>query len=144
MIVDAHVLLCRVDGSEHDFLPGGHIELGEGAHESLRREMLEELGDAGTGTQVGRYLGAVEHAYASRGERRHEVNHCFEATIPLLSAARAPQSPEAYLQFRWQRLDALRSIDLRPRPVIDLVLDGRDGGPRWFSTIPSEEIRERE
>jgi nucleoside triphosphatase len=38
------MVLCRSNGKEKFFLPGGHIEGGELVEEALMRELKEELG----------------------------------------------------------------------------------------------------
>ncbi|GMA17189.1 NUDIX domain-containing protein [Deinococcus metallilatus] len=58
VIQDAgHVLVAQARGFSHTFLPGGHIEPGEGMKAVLARELSEELG---LSVEVSRFLGVVE------------------------------------------------------------------------------------
>ncbi|HET6946222.1 MAG TPA: NUDIX domain-containing protein, partial [bacterium] len=64
MVRDGRLLLAHFHGSDHTFLPGGHVEMGESIPAALRREFLEELR---VKVGIGPYLGAVEHGWTTRG-----------------------------------------------------------------------------
>ena len=38
------ILLAQAKGDTNTFLPGGHVEFGESAKETLKREIQEEMG----------------------------------------------------------------------------------------------------
>ncbi|HYE78325.1 MAG TPA: NUDIX domain-containing protein [bacterium] len=122
ILVDAHVLLACNNKAEIRHLPGGHVERGQGAREALQREIREELG---RDSKIGRFLGAIEHAFEQEGEFKHEINLLFEVTVPGLSIDRVPESPEAKLDLFWERLDTLADCALRPAVLADLL-------PRWL------------
>lgn len=129
------VLVVRADGQPHTFLPGGHVEDGEGLASCLRRELWEELG---VEAAVGRYLGAVEHRWRRDGTPQYEINHCFAAEAPALPAD-APPAREDYLSFGWVPVDALDEVDLQPAPLRRLLADPNGTAPWWASTLaPSE------
>jgi ADP-ribose pyrophosphatase YjhB (NUDIX family) len=58
--------------------PGGGIELGERATEALRRELMEELGQA---IAEPRLLAVMENIYQHHGVLGHEVAFVFEAAF---------------------------------------------------------------
>ena len=130
-----HVLLVRADGQSHTFLPGGHVEDGEGLAACLRRELQEELGVT---TSIGRYRGAVEHQWWRDGDRQYELNHCFAVEAPALTAETAPVAREDYLTFSWVPVDqaALAEVDLHPLPLRRLLVnDESTANPWWASTL---------
>jgi len=132
-----HVLLVQADGQSHTFLPGGHVEAGEGLVACLRRELREELGVAAT---VGRYRGVVEHRWWREDERQYELNHCFAVEAPALRAETRPEAREGYLTFGWVPVDtaALTEVDLQPAPLRRLLVEGTgDGASWWASTMES-------
>jgi ADP-ribose pyrophosphatase YjhB (NUDIX family) len=127
------VLLCRTRGRRNTYLPGGHVEFGESARESLRREVREELGVRGA---AGRFLGVVEHTFRQGGRRKCEINLVFELKISGLQAARAPRSSEAYIEFLWADARRLVAVRIEPAPLRRLIpawLRG-SGGPVAFAT----------
>ena len=126
------VLVVRADGQSHTFLPGGHVEDGEGLEECLRRELREELGVDAT---VGRYRGVVEHRWQRDGTPQYELNHCFGVEAPALPDT-APSAEEGYLSFEWAPADALDTVDLQPAPLRRLLVDeARGDGSWWASTV---------
>ena len=56
IIADGKVLLAHQKGADNTYLPGGHIESGEGAEDALIREIEEEIGKIAI---VERFIGAV-------------------------------------------------------------------------------------
>lgn len=111
-VVGDCLLLCRRKGTDYSYLPGGHIDPGEGARAALRRELNEELGRRAT---VGRFLGAVENHYTKRGGSTVcEINLIFEFHLRGLRSDRPPPSAEKRLVFEWTPLRRLARSDLQP------------------------------
>jgi 8-oxo-dGTP diphosphatase len=131
IVSEGRLLLAHKPGAAHTFLPGGHIEPGEAATAALRRELLEELGRH---LAVGRFLGAVEHAWTEAGGG-HEVNLVFVVDAGGLAADRAPGSREPHIEFLWQPLDALAARGLEPRVLCETLPRWLAGGPGWATTI---------
>ncbi len=121
-----HILLARKKGAPHTFLPGGHVEFGEAASSALARELQEELGIA---MEVGRFLGAVEHAWTDPLGPSHELNLVFEVTWPGLDRPAPVGSVEPHLEFVWQPTDQLAARNLQPRVLCELL-------PRWLAAGP--------
>lgn len=137
LVADGRVLLAHKPGAAHTFLPGGHIEPGESAAAALRRELQEELGLAAS---VGRFLGAVEHAW-TEGEGGHEVNLLFLVRADGLPADRPPASREPHIEFLWQAADALAARRLEPRVLCEVLPAWLRGGAGWASTMTVGEIQ---
>lgn len=132
---DDRLLVVRAEGQPHTFLPGGHVEDGEGLEGGLRRELREELG---VDAAVGRYLGAVEHRWRRDGTPQYELNHCFAVEAPAV-ADDTPAAREDYLSFAWAPVGALDEAGLQPAPLRRLLADGNGTVPWWASTLsPSE------
>jgi ADP-ribose pyrophosphatase YjhB (NUDIX family) len=125
------VLLVRAEGNAHTFLPGGHVQDGEGLREGLRRELREELG---VESEVGGYLGTVEHRWERAGTPQYELNHCFAVTAPALPAPEAPPAREEYLVFEWAPVDVLDEAALQPAPLRSLLKAPAEP-PWWASTL---------
>jgi len=128
---DDRLLVVRAEGQPHTFLPGGHVEDGEGLEDCLRRELREELGVAAV---VGRYLGAVEHRWRRDGTPQYELNHCFATEAPALPDD-APPAREDYLSFAWAPVGALGEAALQPPPLRRLLADPNETAPWWASTL---------
>ncbi|MDF2653350.1 MAG: hypothetical protein K0Q73_9155 [Paenibacillus sp.] len=133
IISDNHILIARMKGA-HSFLPGGGIELGEGAQTALKRELAEELGI--TSCEITRFLGVVE--FGLEDNNYHEINHLFEVKSKQLIAGVPPQSLESHLEFFWiePTLDNVKKINVLPYLIQEMIpqilLEGK---PLWVSNM---------
>ncbi len=128
IIIDqGHILLAHHPSWKqgHYYLPGGHIEHGESAQQTVLRELDEEIGIAFT---IGRFLGCLEYSfYANLGTKvchTHEYNFLFLAESSEMKAGVIPVQKEEHVAFAWAPLENLGSINLLPAPLIQLI-------PKW-------------
>lgn len=123
------ILLCTSLTAEPHFyyLPGGHIEHGEGAADSLVRELQEEMGLL---FSIKRFLGCFEYSFDPHAYKRskkichtHEYNFIFEASPPqVLTRDKSLASKEHTIEFSWVSLDQIIKIDLRPESLKELIV----------------------
>lgn len=114
-----HVLIHRAVPDTIWALPGGRVEHGEAAAETLAREMQEEIGSDAT---VGPLRFLIENFFRMGGRDAHEIGFYFDvrlASPPPFSATEVVhrnRDGDADLEFRWVRDTApeLTSWNLRP------------------------------
>lgn len=119
-----HFLIAHTNGASNTYLPGGHVEAGEGLKYALARELVEELG---VESEIGMYLGTVEHVWEDGGGHSHEVNHLFEVTSPELQNDHPPQSLEDHNEFLWLAPSKFDEHNLQPKPLRQLLADWEPG-----------------
>lgn len=132
------VLLAKAKGYPNTFLPGGHVEIGESAKEALIREIMEELG---IDSQVGSFLGLIEHSWEHQGKLHFEINQVFEVTSLDLNPHANPVSAESHLEFFWCSESEFDESNLEPYPIRNLIKNYLNGERivGWESTILTSE-----
>ena len=105
-----HVLLHQSDRDDFWSLPGGRVEWQEATHDTLKREMREELNVT---VQVSRLLWVVENFFPYDHKTFHELGFYYLMQLPGNSTlndttrtATASDGPLT-LTFRWFALNAL-------------------------------------
>ena len=116
---EGHVLVHRAVHESFWTFPGGRAEIGETSEETLRREMMEELG---VDVAVGRLLWSVENFFHYEQLDWHELGLYYLMDIP----AEFPFDPKRIvhriedgdneLEFKWVRAtrEALVALDIPP------------------------------
>ncbi|MGI5870002.1 MAG: NUDIX domain-containing protein [Kiritimatiellia bacterium] len=121
-VLDGMVLLCRNRKAGNVYLPGGHLEPGEGLAQALAREIREEIG---LEAREPRFLGVAESRFVQKGVPVAEINFVFAIDIPGLDAARPPVGLEGHIEFLWWPL-----ADVPASGMLPASLAGRLQG--WF------------
>jgi 8-oxo-dGTP pyrophosphatase MutT (NUDIX family) len=115
---NGHVLVHRAVHEPFWTFPGGRAEIGETSEETLRREMIEELGAT---VQVGRLLWVVENFFHYEGRDWHEFGLYYLMDLPEAFpfhptdiVYRVIDTHE--LEFKWAPAtrNALKSLDIPP------------------------------
>ena len=131
-VLDGHLLVCRTKGAHNTYLPGGHVDFGEGAKLALVREIMEEMGRKAS---VSRFLGGCDHSFMQKGEEHSEINLVFEMHVEGLVAGTVPESQEDHIEFFWVELDRVAESNLEPailRSCLKDWLDGKRPDDRWI------------
>jgi 8-oxo-dGTP pyrophosphatase MutT (NUDIX family) len=129
--LDSHVLLHRVITDDFWALPGGRPHHFESAPEALRREMREEFGET---VEVARLSAVIEVVFLPV----HEIDLCFEATLPPdsrlrdLTVEHAGNEENLPLIFKWFPIAALQNERILPRPVTTAITNRAEGCDYWF------------
>ena len=90
---------------------GGHVEFGEYALDTVRREFREEIGQELTDVRL---LGVLENIFGWRGETEHEVVFIFTAAF---AAAAAYQIEEQRIRDKPERRVLWRPADAVSPPL---------------------------
>lgn len=123
---DGHVLVHRAAHEDFWTFPGGRAEIGETSVETLKREMVEELG---VEVSVGRLLWTVENFFRYEERDYHEIGFYYAMDIP----AHFPFHPSDIvhrlrdgkndLEFKWVKATkaALIALDIPPYFIAEQI-----------------------
>jgi ADP-ribose pyrophosphatase YjhB (NUDIX family) len=103
---------------------GGHVEFGEYALDTVRREFQEEIGQALTGVRL---AGVLENIFPSGGATQHEIVFIFTAGFADEAAYEISEQtildPQGRTRVIW-RAPGAGSPPLYPAGVADLAARG--------------------
>lgn len=133
---DNKILLCKQKTEDYYFLPGGHVEFGESAGESVVREIREELGaEAGEVS----FIGAVENIFSDlffealakgdEGGKHHELNLVFSAKLDKEDAG----SLEDHLEFAWVETSSLENQTIYPITLKNSLIKWLEDGKIFWA-----------
>ncbi|KKX30397.1 NUDIX hydrolase [Rhizobium sp. LC145] len=115
---EGHVLVHRAVHEPFWTFPGGRAEIGETSEETLRREMIEELG---VEVGVGRLLWVVENFFQYEERDWHELGFYYHMDVPAHFPFRPHEivhrvQDEHELEFKWvpATVASLRALDIPP------------------------------
>lgn len=123
---DGHVLVHRATHETFWTFPGGRAEIGETSAETLKREMVEEIGVEVT---VGRLLWIVENFFRYEKRKWHELGFYYLMEIPeqfpfhpsdIVHRIRDGKND---LEFKWVEAtaQALTALDIPPYFIADAI-----------------------
>ena len=123
---DGHVLVHRAVHEPFWTFPGGRAEIGETSEETLKREMVEELG---VEVAVSRLLWIVENFFRYEERDWHELGFYYLMEIPKEFPFRPAEivhrveDGDNHLEFKWvpATRSALIELDIPPYFITDEI-----------------------
>lgn len=127
-----HILIHRATHENFWSLPGGRVEFGETAAETLEREIVEELGCT---SSLGALRFLVENYFVYEGRAVHEIGWYYEAALtsefPFVTDGICHRVVDGHsdLEFRWVCCDTetFRVYPLLPPMLPVQLLDPTPG-----------------
>lgn len=126
--VGGRILLHRAAKDAYWTLPGGRVEMGESTHDALRREMVEEIGEAVT---IGRTSFVAENFFTLREKRFHEIDvglemHLAPDSRVALVESFPSQEEGSDVTFAWisELRRVLDALPLLPAFLPEALTDG--------------------
>lgn len=125
---DGYVLVHRATHEDFWTFPGGRAEIGETSVETLKREMIEELGVEVT---VGRMLWTMENFFRYEERYYHEIGFYYLMEIPEgfpfhpSDIVHRLKDGKTDLEFKWVKATkaALTELDIPPYFIAGQIED---------------------
>ena len=116
IIHDNKILLHRNLNSDHYAILGGRIAIGENSEETVKRELVEELGKE---IELTGYVATIENFFEMKGSKYHEIMFIHKAEFVDEEDKKITDTMENlegkdYLQYEWIDIDKIDEYPLRP------------------------------
>lgn len=121
------VLLHKSDDKDHYCLIGGRVEIGENSENTIRREIIEELGKE---IDIIGYVSTIENFFEFEGSKYHEYMFVYEAEFKnekdkLIEDTLCNIEGKDYLKYYWVDLKDIDNVDIKPKVIKDILKDGK-------------------
>ncbi len=132
----SRLLLQRAETDDFWVVPGGRVEFGEDARETLRREMLEEIQ---VPIEVGNLRIIGECFFENSGMRFHELGLYFDCMFPpdcplLTQTTFEGIESDLRLIFRWFTPSELHVENVRPYGLVPALAESAPCYCAWRET----------
>ena len=120
------ILTHRNMNSNHYALLGGRVEIGENSEETVKREVIEEIGKE---IELTGYISTIENFFEMKGSKYHEIMFVHKAEFKKEEDKQITETiknieGKDYLQYEWLDLDKIEEYPLKPQ-IIKEVLKGK-------------------
>jgi 8-oxo-dGTP pyrophosphatase MutT (NUDIX family) len=122
---NGHVLVHRAIHETFWTFPGGRAEMGETSEETLKREMVEELGAT---AEIGPLLWVVENFFHYEEKDWHELGFYYRMELPEGFPFHTTEIVDRVvdtheLEFKWvpATTQALKALDIPPYFIADEI-----------------------
>lgn len=110
------ILTHRNINSDHYALIGGRVAIGENSEETIKREILEEIGKE---IEITGYIATIENFFEISNQKYHEILFVHKAEFinkedKLLENMIKNIEGKEYLQYEWIDLNKIDEYPLKP------------------------------
>lgn len=117
------VLFHKNINSDHYALIGGRIKLGENSEETVKREIMEELGKE---IEIKGYISTVENFFETEEFKYHEYLFIYEAEFKekddrkTLETLKNKEGKD-YLRYEWIDIDKMDEYPIKPAIIKEIL-----------------------
>ena len=127
MIHNNKILLHKNINSNHYALIGGRVEIGENSADTIKREIMEELGKE---IEVKGYISTIENFFEMKGSKYHEIMFVHEIEFRNKEDQKIEYimkniEGKDYLQYEWIDLDKISEYPLLPKAIKDVLNENK-------------------
>lgn len=131
LISNDEIILCRSNGADWFFLPGGHVENGESARDALTRELKEEMGNFDF--LVTSPIGICENIFKlDENLHQQEINIIFEVKI---NDKIKIDSLENHIEFKKISRKDFNNYKILPLAIKEGIIEWLDNKKFFFKEI---------
>ncbi len=123
IIHNGKILVHRNINSDHYALPGGRVEIGENSENTIKREILEEMGKQ---VELVGYISTIENFFEMKGKKYHEIEFVHKAEFikkedKLLQDTIKNIEGKDFLQYEWLEIEKIEQYPLMPKVIKEVL-----------------------
>lgn len=117
------ILLHRNLNSDHYAILGGRISIGESSEETVKRELVEEIGKK---IEITGYISTIENFFELKGSKYHEIMFIHKAEFvneedkKIVDTMKNIEGKD-YLQYEWIDIDKIDEYPLKPQIMKEVL-----------------------
>lgn len=117
------LLVHRNVNCDHYALPGGRIELGENSEETIKREILEEMGKE---VETVGYVSTIENFFEMKGFKYHEIMFVHKVEFKnekdkLIEETIKNIEGKDFLEYQWIDLNQIDNYPIVPKAIKEIL-----------------------
>ena len=117
------ILVHKNINEDHYALLGGRVEIGESSEETIKREVLEELGKE---IDITGYIATIENFFEMKGSKYHEYMFIYEAEFKeekdkLIEETLQNMEGKDYLKYEWLDLEHIEEYPILPKVINEIL-----------------------
>lgn len=126
------ILFHKNTAEEHYALVGGRVQINESSDDTVKREIMEELGKE---IELTGYVATVENFFEARGKKYHEIMFVHEAefvdqadkmiTTTIQNIELENIAKGKHIQYEWIDIADLDGYDIRPNIIKSVLKEGK-------------------
>lgn len=126
IIHDNKILFHKNPYQDYYALFGGRIKISESSIDALKREVLEEMGKE---IEFVKSIGVIENFFNANDKNYHEILFVSQVEFKdaqdkkILDTIKTIEKEEN-TEYIWIDINEIKNIDIRPRTIKNILLDG--------------------
>lgn len=117
------ILFHRNIESDHYCIIGGRIAIGENSEQTVKREMLEELGKE---IEITGYASTIENFFEMENQKYHEIMFIYFAEFKDEEDKKIEHTLENcegndYLKYEWIDIDKVQDYPILPKVLKEII-----------------------
>lgn len=121
------ILFHKNTKSSHYCIIGGRIEIGETSEQTIKREIMEELGKE---IEITGYIATIENFFEMKGKKYHEYMFIYQAEFKNDKDKQIETNlnnceGKDYLKYEWIDIDKIDEYPIKPQILKDIIKENK-------------------
>ena len=121
------LLVHRNMDKDHCALIGGRVAIGENSEDTIKREILEEMGKE---VEITGYVSTIENFFEMNLKKYHEIMFVYQLEFKNEEDKKIQETiknieGKEYLQYEWLDLNKIEQYPITPQVIKEILKNGK-------------------